>query len=274
MRRPYGPLSGCGMHWIKVRLASFRKYKPLLGQLVLRDIKLKYRRSFLGYLWSVLNPLLIMLVMSVVFLQLFQNDIPYFPVYLLTGQILFTFMTESTNFAILSITGNSALIKKTYIPKYIFTLSKVTSSLVNLAFSSVALWIVVFITGVPLTLHALLFPLVFVELYIFCLGLGLFLAQAAVFFRDIQYIYGVVTTAWTYMTPVFYPASLMSQGLRVWILRLNPMYYYIAQFRDMVLYGRMPSLALAGGGVLFALLFLGLGLWSFRRAQDKFILYI
>ena len=262
------------MNWIRIRLQGFFKYKSLLAQLVMRDVKLKYRRSVLGYLWSILNPLLIMTVMSIVFSQLFKYNIPNFAVYLLTGQITFGFMNESTTFAISSITGSGALIKKTYVPKYIFTFSKVTSSLVNLFFSSIALWIVVLVTGVKVTFYALLFPLVFIELYVFCLGLGLFLAQAAVFFRDIQYIYSVLTTAWMYLTPIFYPVSLLEEGIKIWALRLNPMYYYIAQFRDVVLYGQMPELTLVGGGVVFAILFLLIGSWSFLRAQDKFILYI
>ena len=262
------------MNWVKTRLIGFNKYRPLLGQLVLRDVKLKYRRSILGYLWSVLNPLLIMTVMSIVFSQLFRYDIPNFAVYLLTGQITFNFMTESTTFAINSITGNGGLIKKTYVPKYIFTVSKVTSSLVNLLFSSVALWIVILVTGVRITAYALLFPLVLFELYLFCLGLGMFLAQAAVFFRDIQYIYSVLTTAWMYITPIFYPLTLMSGGIKGIIMHLNPMYYYITQFRDVVLYGQMPGLKLIGGGVAFAMLFMLLGIWSFLRSQDKFILYI
>ena len=116
------------VQWVR----NFIKYKDLFAQLVIRDIKLKYRRSFLGYLWSVLNPLFTMLIMWVVFSNLFRFDIQHFPVYLLTGQILFGFMTEATNASIMSIIGNTALLKKTYIPKYIFTLSRVTSSLVNL----------------------------------------------------------------------------------------------------------------------------------------------
>jgi len=262
------------MDWIKLRLQGFYKYKSLLAQLVIRDIKLKYRRSVLGYVWSILNPLLIMVVMYTVFSRLFRFDIPNFPVYLLTGQITFGFMNEATNFAIISITGSGGLIKKTYVPKYIFTLSKVTSSLVNLFFSSIALWIVILATGVQVTFYALLFPIVFIELYVFTLGLGLFLAQAAVFFRDIQYIYSVLTTAWMYLTPIFYPVSLLEEGIKVWALRLNPMYYYIQQFRDVVLYGQMPEMMTVAGGVAFAVVFLVLGAWSFLRAQDRFILYI
>lgn len=262
------------MNWIKIRLQGFYNYKELLSQLVIRDIKLKYRRSFLGYLWSVLNPLLIMLVLSIVFSQIFRFDIPNFAVYLLTGQVMFNFMTESTTMAIGSIILNAALIKKTYVPKYIFSVSKVTSSLVNMLFALAALWIVMLITGVQITAWILFFPIVIIEVYIFSLGLGLFLAQAAVFFRDIQYIYGVVTTAWMYLTPLFYPTTILPEGLRDFVLYWNPMYYYVTQFRDAMLYGQAPEPYLIYGGIGFALIFLILGIWSFKRAQDKFILYI
>lgn len=253
---------------------SIFKYKELVIQLVKRDIKLKYRRSFLGYLWSILNPLLMMLVLTVVFSQLFRFDIPNFAVYLLTGQTMFNFMTEATTMAIASIMTSAPLIKKTYVPKYIFPLSKVTSSLVNMLFSFVALWIVMLITGVRFTLWFFLFPFVVVQLYIFCLGLGLFLSQAAVFFRDIQYIYGVLTTIWMYLTPVIYPISILPDSIRNIVLYSNPMYYYITQFRDIMLYGQFSDWNIILGGLGFAIFFLLLGIWAFNKSQDKFILYI
>lgn len=256
--------------WVR----NFLKYKDLFVQLVIRDIKLKYRRSFLGYLWSVLNPLFTMLIMWVVFSNLFRFEIQYFPVYLLTGQILFGFMSEATNASILSIVGNASLLKKVYIPKYIFTLSRVTSSLVNLLLSMIALMIVTLITGVPFTWHMLLFLLPVLQLYFFCIGLGLFLAQGSVFFRDIQYIWGVIITAWMYITPIFYPISIMPDKIQNIIKICNPMYAYIAQFRDCILYGvpSGPKLYIAGIG--WAVIMLTVGIWRFVKNQDRFILYV
>ena len=256
--------------WVR----NFLKYKDLFAQLVIRDIKLKYRRSFLGYLWSILNPLFTMLIMWVVFSNLFRFDIKFFPVYLLTGQILFGFMTEATNASIASIIGNAALLKKTYIPKYIFTLSRVTSSLVNLLLSMIALIIVTLITGVPITWHMLWFLVPILQLYFFCVGLGLFLAQGSVFFRDLQYIWGVIITAWMYITPIFYPISIMPEKLQTLIKFCNPMYAYIAQFRDSILYGvpSGPNLYIAGIG--WAIIMMAAGIWSFVKNQDRFILYI
>ena len=205
------------------RLKVFKNYQDLLKQLVMKDLKLKYRRSFLGYMWSVLNPLLIMLVMVTVFSTMFKRNIEKFPVYLFCGQILFNYMNQSTHQALSSINGSSALLKKIYVPKYIFTFAKITSGIIDLIFSMGALIIVMIATRAKFSWHFLLFPFVLIQLYIFCLGLGLFLAQANVFFRDIQYIYNAITTAWLYLTPIFYPIESLPPNI-LWIVKhMNPM---------------------------------------------------
>lgn len=256
------------------RLKGFWQFKDLIKQLVMRDIKLKYRRSFLGYVWSVLNPLLIMIVMVFVFSTMFSRSIENYPVYLFTGQVLFNFMNQSTHQALNSINGNAALLKKTYVPKYIFTFAKITSGLVDLVFSMAALLIVMLATGAKFSWYNLLFPFVLLQLYVFCLGLGLFLAQANVFFRDIQYIYNAVTTAWMYVTPIFYSIDDMPGYVSWFIKHLNPMYFYVGQFRDLVYYGRLPGHMIIFAGCLAALLMLVIGIASFLRNQNKFILYI
>ncbi len=256
------------------RIHGLWKYRVLIKQLVSKDIKLKYRRSVLGYVWSVLNPLLIMIVMYLVFSHIFRFDLAYYPAYLIIGQTIFTFMTEATNQAIFSITGNSALLKKIYVPKYIFTLSKVTSSLVNLLFSMGAMLIVFIVSKVQFSFFMLFLPVILVEVYIFSLGLGLFLAQAAVFFQDIQYIYSVLTTAWMYLTPIFYPIEQLPETVQRSIMIGNPMYHYISQFRTIVLAQALPDLYTVCYGFGLAVICLAFGTWSFIRAQDRFILYI
>ena len=253
---------------------EFWKYKDLLKLLVSRDIKLKYRRSFLGYVWSVLNPLLIMVVMTVVFSAMFKRNIENFPVYLFCGQLLFNYMSNSTHQAIFSITGNAALLKKTYVPKYIFTISKITSGMIDMVFSLGALVIVMLVTRAPFSWTMLLFPIVILQLYLFCIGLGLFLAQANVFFKDIQYIYNAVTTAWMYLTPIFYPLEALPQWLIWCVKHFNPMYFYVGQFRDLIWSGTLPGPMITLAGWSAALLMLAIGMWSFMRSKDKFILYI
>ncbi len=255
-------------------LQEIWRYRDLLKQLVTRDIKLKYRRSFLGYVWSVLNPLLIMTVMTVVFSAMFKRNIENFPVYLFCGQLLFNYMNNSTHQAIFSITGNAALLKKTYVPKYIFTVAKITSGLIDLFFSMGALAIVMLVTRAPVTWYVLLTPMVLLELYVFCLGLGLFLAQANVFFRDIQYIYNAVTTAWMYLTPIFYPLEALPDTLEWAVNHLNPMYFFIGQFRDLIYLGHFPGPIILVAGILTPILMLLIGLWCFKKSEDRFILYI
>ena len=146
------------MNRIKRLKAQFEQYKPLMRELVVRDLKVKYRRSFLGYVWSLLNPLLMMTVMSVVFSYMFRFDIPNYPLYLICGQTLWTFFNESTNMAMHSVLQNGSLIRKVYIPKYIFPISRVFSSFVTMGFSLVAILIVMLVTRVPFSLEMLLIP--------------------------------------------------------------------------------------------------------------------
>ncbi|MDG2947542.1 ABC transporter permease [Bisgaard Taxon 10/6] len=249
-------------------------YRELLNQLVLKDIKLKYRRSYLGYVWSILNPLLMMIVLVIVFSNLFRFDIPNFAVYLLSGQVIFSFFTEATTMAVNSIISNALLLKKTYVPKYIFTLSKVTSSLVNLLFSLIALVIVMIVTKNPVTWNILLFPIVILQVYVFSLGISLLLASTAVFFRDIQYLWGVFISIWMYLTPVIYPVSIIEEKYRWWYENLNPMYGYVTQFREIVLNGNPLPTEWFIQGSLIAIMMLFIGLWVFKQKQDQFILYI
>ena len=255
-------------------LKEFWKYKDLLILLVEKNIKLKYRRSWLGYVWSVLNPLLIMIVMTIVFSTMFKGDIENFAVYLFCGQLLFNYMNQSTHQSLYAITSNAALLKKTYVPKYIFTLAKVTGGLVDLLFSLGALVIVIIATRARVTWYALLFPFVLLQLYVFCVGLGLFLAQAGVFFKDTEFIYNAVTTAWMYLSAIFYPLDALPEKVLWFVKRCNPMYFYIGQFRDLVYYGRLPGHAIVLAGCAAAVGMLALGMWSFARAKDRFILYI
>lgn len=262
------------MNSLQFRIKMFRRYQDLIRELVARDIKLRYRRSFLGYVWSILNPLLIMTIMTIVFSAMFKRNIVNFPVYLLIGRMSYDFMKSATNAAMKSVTGNAALMKKTYIPKYIFTVAKVTSSLVDFVFSLGALMIVIIVTRSGFHLTMLFLPVVFIQLYIFSMGLGFLLAALHVFFRDIQYIYNAVLTAWMYLTPIFYPIESLPKSLQLFISYCNPLYYYVTQFRACVLYGKMPESRLIIGGWLIALVMMVIGLFVFQRHKDHFILYI
>ena len=251
----------------------FLQYKPLLKELVSRDLKVKYRRSFLGYVWSLLNPLLMMCVMTLVFSYMFRFDIPNFPLYLITGQTLWTFFNESTNMSMYSVLQNGALIKKVYIPKFIFPISRVLSSFVTMSFSLAAIVIVMIVTKAPFYWTILLFPVPLIFLLLFATGIGMVLSALSVYFRDITHLYGVLTLAWTYLTPIFYPVSALPEEI-VPIVQGNPMSSYISFFREIVLYGTVPEPAMWFRCALMSLAALVVGLAVFRKLQRNFILYI
>lgn len=266
------------------------KYKDLLYQLVSRDLKLKYRRSFLGYVWSVLNPLLIMLVMTAVFSSMFGRNVPNFAIYLLCGRTIFEFINTSTTKALGAISDNAVLLKKTYVSKFMFPLAKITSSMVDFVFSLGALVIVItflsLLKGECLFSFAnLLFPIVVIQAYIFSLGLGFLLAQLNVFFRDIKYIYNAVTVAWMYLSAIFYDANMLSSvpWVKFIVDHLNPAYIYIKQFRDLIWIGNNGLEFIYNTrifaqnvlvGTIYALAMFAIGVFFFKRKQDKFILYI
>lgn len=254
-------------------IKNFIKYKDLMSELVVRDIKIKYRRSFLGILWSLLNPLLMMIVMTIVFSFLFKSKIKNYAVYLLTGQIIFAFLSEATSVSMQSIIGNSALIKKVYIPKYIFPVAKTLSSFVNLLFSLVAIVIMLIVTKTKISWVILLFPIPLIYVLLFSMGVGLILAAYAVFFRDIVHLYGVMLMVWNYMTPIIYPIDIIPHKYQIFI-KLNPLYYLIEEFRDIVLYAKLPSAGLNFGCICIGVGTLALGMYLFYRKQDQFILYI
>ncbi len=251
------------------------KYKPLLKELVVRDLKVKYRRSFLGYLWSLLNPLLMMVVMTVVFSFMFRSNIENFPLYLICGNTLWAFFCESTTMAMNSVLSNGALIKKVYIPKFIFPISRVLSSFVTMSFSLVAILIVMLVTRTPFHWPLLLFPIPMVLLLVFCIGIGMVLSALAVYFRDIMHLYSVITMAWMYATPIFYPLDpeVLPQQI-INVIKYNPMYHYINFFRQIVIYGNIPEIEtwiFCAGSAIISLV---IGLAIFRKMQKNFILYL
>ena len=259
--------------YVKEKMEGFRRFTPLLRELVVRDIKVRYRHSALGLVWTVLNPLLMMVVITIVFSTLFKQNIPNFPIYYLSGSLIFAFNSESTTTALSSIYSNASLIKKVYIPKYLFPLSNVLSGLVNLGFSLIAMFIVMLITGAPFHTTLLLLPIPIFYTFLFSVGLGILLSAVTVFFRDIAHFYSVFILAWTYFTPIFYPVEILPDAAMK-IMQLNPMYHLVTYMRSIVLYGVFPSLKENLLCLCLGLLMLALGLFVFYKKQDKFVLYV
>ncbi|MDR0499890.1 MAG: ABC transporter permease [Coriobacteriales bacterium] len=259
----------------KVRrmLPGLLQYRHLLSTMVVRDIKVKYRRSVLGILWSILNPLMMMIILTIVFSTIFRFNIENFPVYYIVGSTMYSFVTGSTTSGMNSVLNNAELIKKVYIPKYIFPLQKVLFSLVNLAFSLIAVAIVYAILQMPLhpTIPLLVIPVFYATVFSF--GLSLVLSAAVVYFRDIAHLYGVLTMAWMYLTPIFYPFVLLPEIAQT-VLQFNPLLHFVNYAREVMMYGSVPGLYENLYCMAFAIVTLVIGLLFFRRAQDNFILNI
>lgn len=251
----------------------FTRYGFLIRQLVSRDFKTKYKRSTLGMAWSFLNPLLTMSVQYVVFSTLFQSDIPNYPVYLLSGIVFFNFFSEAVSMGMTSITGNASLIKKVYMPKYIYPVSRILSSLVNFALAIIPLLLVMLITGTAFTPALLLLIFDMLCLLGFVTGMSLLLTTAMTFFQDTQFLWGVVSMMWMYLTPLFYPESIIpAQFLTVY--HMNPMYQYITFARICIIDGVSPEPMAYLWCILSSVVVLGLGILTFKRHQDKFVLYL
>lgn len=254
-------------------IALLEKYRFLIKQLVSRDFKIKYKRSVLGALWSFVNPLLMMSVQYFVFSTIFKADIENYPVYLLAGIVLFNFFNESTSISLYAVTGNAGLITKVYVPKYIYPVSKVLSTGVNLLVSLLPLFLMSLATGVQVTKAWLLIPFDLVFLLVFCIGLGFMLSAVMVFFRDMQFIWSVFSMALTYATPIFYPETILPDEFRG-MLGINPMYHFIQFFRKIILEGISPEPREYLVCALFSAGFFLAGFLVFRKSQDRFIFYI
>lgn len=254
-------------------ISQLHKYIPLLRELVVRDLKIKYRRSFLGYLWSLMNPLLMMWILTIVFSYVFRFDIPNYPLYLIIGQVVFNFVSESTTASMYSIVGNAALLKKVYVPKPIFPLARVASSFVTMLFSMVAIFIVMIATNVSLTPTLLLLPVPLFFLFIFSLGVSLIVSAVAVYLRDMFHLYSVFTTAWSFFTPIFYPISIVPDDFR-WMLFWNPLFYIVSYFREIILNDTVPTLDSTVVCFELSIGTLILGMLIFKKLQNKFLLYV
>ena len=259
---------------LKAYIETFQKYKYLLVNLITRDFRVKYRRSVLGVLWSMLNPMLMVLVLNAVFSRVFRYQIENFALYLISGQTIFNFFNEATSGAIFSIVEASALIKKVYIPKYLFPLEKVLFAFVNMLFSLAAVVMLLLIYRVPFSWTMLLFFVPLIGLLMFSCGFSLIISCLCVFFRDLKHLYSVLLTAWMYMTPIIYPISIVQDSWIRYIVYINPLTTYVETFRSVVMYNQLPSAEQLLIGFGYGVVFLIIGLVVFRKGQDKFILNV
>jgi len=259
--------------YVLIQITTINRFRHLLLLMVKRDFITRYRRSVLGVLWSLLNPILTMLVLTMVFSTLFRFEIENFPVYLLSGQLIFNFFSESTTMAMASITSGAGTIKKVYVPKYIFPVARVMGASVNLVFSIVAFMIVVIVTQAPFYWTMLLLPIPLLYIFLFSLGAGMFLSAVAVFFRDINHLWGILLTLTMFLTPIMYPVDILPDRV-FYLIHLNPIFHYVNYFRELAIDGTIPNLWSNIICIGFALAALSLGAYVKITQQNKYILYL
>ena len=248
-------------------------YRDLVWELVKRELRVRYRRSFIGFAWTMLQPLLMMLVLQVAFSSIFRFDLVNYPVFVLSGLLFWNFFSQSIVVSMNSLRANARLIQKLPVPKSVFPLSVVISGLINLLFALVPLLVMIVVTGHPLKPALLFLPISNLIAGLFTLGAGLLLAPLSAFFYDIVELVGVGLQLLMFLTPIMYPMTIVPEEMR-WIVRYNPVRSILELFRDPIYYSKVPPLSHLSVALGLALLFLVVGIVAFRRTSRKINLYL
>ncbi len=251
---------------------KFKRYQFVFTELVKRDFKAKYKRSVLGVLWSMLAPLFTLLIMNFMFGNFFGRTQEYYTIYLFSGWLIFQYYNDATNGGMNALMANAYIFSKVKVPKYLFLFSRITSSSINFLLTLLIYFAFVIAYKLPITwrFFTLIFPVIC--MFILILGVGLILSALFVFFKDIQYLYTVFTTAIMYATPIFYTTDIL--GDKAWIFYFNPLYYYVTYFRSVVIDGIIPSLRFHVIMLLLSLLLFGIGCWMYKKYNYKFLYYV
>jgi ABC-type polysaccharide/polyol phosphate export permease len=244
------------------------RYRDLFLELVRRNILIRYKRSLLGIAWAMLNPLGMMIILTIVFSHVFLS-IQGYPVYILSGLIAWNFFAQSAGAAIDQLIWSGSLLQRIYAPKTTFAISAIGTGLVNLVLSLAPLILVMLAIAVPIRPAIVFLPVPILLLVCFTLGIGLLISAIAIFFPDIIDIYQIVMTAWMYLTPIFYPIEILPAEVRLWVTSLNPMYYLVQLFRIPIYEGRLPDWAELWPTGLFSLATLLLGWLVFTNKADQ-----
>ena len=248
------------------------RYRELIWALAMKELKIRYKRSFLGFLWALLNPLLQMVVLSLVFSTVMRIPIPHYAVFLISVLIPWTFFSQSLLYAADSIVNNSDLIKKVKVPKVIFPVAALTSNMINFLLSLIPLFLIVVVLGNPVYATWLYLPVPLLSLTLLTLGASFFVAALNVYYRDVAHILTIVLQLWFYLTPIIYPIETF--GKYRWVLKLNPVMYSLNGFRMGVYAGGLPSASSILASFACGLIALVIGYSIFRKNQDQFVYYV
>jgi ABC-type polysaccharide/polyol phosphate export permease len=254
-------------------IAEIIRYKELLRNLIAKDIKIRYKRSVIGFFWVMLHPLLMMAILNMVFSEIFKMPGKSYSVYILSGLIFWNLFSQSTSTSIASFTGNRDLIKKIYLPKSIFPLSVSLSALIHFVFSLIPLFIFIFISGTPVSPGIFMLPVVLMSALLFCYGISLFISTATVFFHDTRYIYDVLLIAGMYITPIFYPESIIPQKYTL-IVHMNPLFYFLSAFRAAIYMEGQNLFEKLLYGSLFSVVTFIAGWLFYNRFKDRIIYHL
>jgi len=254
-------------------LEKLRKHKFLFKVLVKRDFARKYKRTVLGVAWSILSPLMNLLIMWLVFSHFFGNNVDHYVIYLFSGQMVFSYFSDATSMGMSSLLNNAGIFTKVNVPKYLFLFSQNISSLINFGITLLIYFLFVAIEGIPFTWRFLLLVYPVLCLVIFNTGLSLVLSALQVFFRDMQYLWGIVTQLIMWLSAIFYHIQTFPTHVQNMFL-LNPLYLYIRYFRKIVIDGAIPSLAFHVAAMAYALLFFALGCQMYKKYNQEFLYYV
>ena len=256
-------------------MRSLYHYRDLIVYLVRRDLKVRYRRSFLGVAWTMLQPLLMMSVLYLVFSAFFHSsfDLYGYQVYALAGIMFWNFFQQSIIASMNSLRGNAGILRKLPVPCAVFPVATVLSGLLNLTLALVPLGVIMLASGHPLTPALAFLPVAMLLAALFTLGAGLLLSPLAVFFHDVTELVGVGLTLLMYLTPLFYPMAIVPEQAR-WVVRYNPVRSILEVFRDPIYYGKVPPLQHVAVALGLALLALALGALVFRKSSHRIPFYV
>ncbi len=249
------------------------RYRQLIWALSLKELKLRYKRSILGFMWALLNPALMMVVLTLVFSTIMRFAIPHYAIFLLSVLLPWTFFSQSLGYATDSIVGNADLIKKVAIPKLVFPVAAIVSNIINLLLSLIPLAILVPLMGHPFYWTWIYLPIPMLALILFTLGITFFLAAANVYYRDVTHVVQIVLSAWFYFTPIIYSLDFIPAQYQ-WLFKLNPIIYVINGFRLAVYYGLFPKWQSIAASFICAFVALFIGFAVFRKYEDDFVFYV
>jgi lipopolysaccharide transport system permease protein len=254
-------------------LREFFEYRELVWALALKELRIRYKRSSLGFLWALLNPLLMMLILTAVFSTVMRIPVRNYAVFLISALLPWTFFSQALTYSAESIVGNGELLKKVAVPKAVFPVAAVISNSINFALSLIPLVLILALLHFPFHLTWVLMPIPFIALVLFTMGCGFLFAAANVYYRDVSHIVQLLLSAWFYLSPVIYSLDFVPARFQPFF-KLNPMLYLLEGFRGLIYYGAVPSWHVVAASLLLGGIALVIGFFTFARYQDSFVFYV